>query len=183
MAYFAVIDTETNWDNRVMSVGTVIADTESFLPAAAKYHVLSPEYQVGGMFSSTLFPDMRLNPMIGSRAEVLEDVHGFLSSFGINCLFAYNAAFDRKHLPELADYCWYDIMRLAAYRQYNPYLPDTMEFCCSGRLKRGYGVEPILRILSGDLCYHETHNALYDAMDELKIMQLLQCGIDAYVPL
>ena len=27
MDYFAVIDTETNWNNEVMSIGVVIADT------------------------------------------------------------------------------------------------------------------------------------------------------------
>ena len=30
MGYFAVIDTETNWEDRVMSIGTVIADTDTF---------------------------------------------------------------------------------------------------------------------------------------------------------
>ena len=28
MAYFAVIDTETNWIDQVMSIGTVIADSD-----------------------------------------------------------------------------------------------------------------------------------------------------------
>ena len=30
MGAFAVIDTETNWHDRVMSIGTVVADSDSF---------------------------------------------------------------------------------------------------------------------------------------------------------
>ena len=47
-------------------------------------------------------------------------------------------------------------------------------------MKRGYGVQPILRMLSGDDQYEETHNAYFDAMDELRFVQLLGHGIDAY---
>lgn len=44
MPYFAVIDTETNWVDQVLSIGTVIADTDTFRPVAAKYHIL-PAYK------------------------------------------------------------------------------------------------------------------------------------------
>ena len=57
MEAFAVIDTETNWSDQVMSIGTIIADAETFRLIDAKYHVLTPEYLVGGMFSDTLFID------------------------------------------------------------------------------------------------------------------------------
>ena len=36
MGRFAVIDTETNWADQVMSIGTIIADTDSFTPIKAK---------------------------------------------------------------------------------------------------------------------------------------------------
>ena len=49
MGYFAVIDTETNWADQVMSIGTVIADAETFEPIEAKYHILPLECQIGGM--------------------------------------------------------------------------------------------------------------------------------------
>ena len=64
-------------------------------------------------------------------------------------------------------------MRLAAYKQYNHTIPRNAECCKTGKLKRNYGVEPILRNLSGEKRYVETHNALLDAVDELKIMKLL----------
>ena len=49
MGKFAVIDTETNWADQVMSIGTVIADEATFAPVAVKYHILPIECEIGGM--------------------------------------------------------------------------------------------------------------------------------------
>jgi hypothetical protein len=64
-------------------------------------------------------------------------------------------------------------MKLAAYRQHNPKIPNCAECYGTGRLKRGYGVESVYRMLSEDRTYCERHNALTDAIDELEIMRLL----------
>jgi hypothetical protein len=85
-----------------------------------------------------------------------------------------------KHLPEYSVYEWYDIMRLAAYRQYNRAIPDSADCCKTGKLKRGYGIENILRMLSENEGYNETHNAFLDAQDELRIMKLLGYEIGEY---
>ena len=183
MGKFAVIDSETNWNDRVMSIGTLIADADSFTLIDAKYHVLTPEYLVGGMFENTLFADPRLHPVICTRREALTDLLNWFTAYGVDTIFAYNAGFDCNHLPELCRMHWYDIMRLAAYRQYNPRIPERAECFSTGRLKRGYGVEAMLRLLSGNRTYHETHNALYDAMDELQIMRLMGHKLSCYIPL
>lgn len=183
MGKFAVIDTETNWNDKVMSIGTVIADEDTFQLIDAKYHVLTPEYLAGGMYSGTLFADARLKPSLCSRKEALTDLMTWFADYDVHRIFAYNACFDRNHLPELRRFDWYDIMRLAAYRQYNRKIPATADCCSTGRLKRGFGVEPMLRLLSGESTYHETHNALYDAMDELEIMRLLGHPLEDYMPL
>ncbi len=47
-------------------------------------------------------------------------------------------------------------------------------------MKRGYGVENVLRMLCKNEGYRETHNALLDVLDELKIMQLLGYEIRGY---
>ena len=47
-------------------------------------------------------------------------------------------------------------------------------------MKHGYGVEDILKMLSKNRRYSETHNAVLDAEDELRIMQLLGHGINEY---
>lgn len=61
-------------------------------------------------------------------------------------------------------------MKIAAYKQHNKRLPKNAGFCKTGRLKKDYGAEPMLRLLSKNQGYTETHNARYDAMDELEIM-------------
>ncbi|MDO5400928.1 MAG: hypothetical protein Q4F17_08120 [Eubacteriales bacterium] len=183
MDFFAVIDTETNWENQVMSIGTVIADCGTFRPVDAAYHVLTPEYQVGGMYEGVLFPGAGLPPRLCTRGEAMEELLGWLGRYGVADMFAYNAAFDRNHLPELAGLCWYDIIRIAAYRQHNPKIPPTADCCATGRLRRSYGVQPMLRLLSGNRTYCETHNALLDAMGELEIMRLLARQPQSYIRL
>jgi len=183
MGYFAVIDTETNWADQVMTIGTVIADKENCQIASVKYHVLPQECEVGGMYEGALFLDIPFPPVLCSRREAMEDLKAWFSEYRIRDIFAYNASFDRNHLPELGAFHWFDIMRLAAYRQYNPCIPDCADCFSTGRLKRGYGVEPILRLLSGRHRYRETHNAVLDALDELSIMRLLNIPVSEYIPL
>lgn len=180
MGRFAVIDTETNWADQVMSIGTIIADEDSFEPIEAKYHILPMECQIGGMYYDTLFLETPVQPDLCTRLEAIDDLRAWFRQYDVRAIFAYNAYFDRNHLPELRDYDWHDIMRLAAYRQYNPKIPAAADCCATGRLKRGYGVEAMLRLLSGEHTYHETHNAFFDAQDELEIMRLLAHDLKAY---
>ena len=180
MGCFAVIDTETNWADQVMSIGVVVAHSVTMEPLEAKYYILPQEAEIGGMYYEALFLDTPVKPVYGTRQEVVRDLKAWVKDFGIRDLFAYNASFDRNHLPELRNFIWHDIMRLAAYRQTNPKIPAMAELCSTGRLKRGYGVEPMLRLLSGERGYHETHNALFDALDELKIMKLLAHPLEKY---
>ena len=70
-------------------------------------------------------------------------------------------------------------MRLAAYKQFNSAIPADAECCKTGKLKRGYGVENILKML-GKENYMEIHNALTDAIDELEIVRLLGHPVDMY---
>lgn len=179
MDKFAVIDTETNWIGGVMSIGVVVADAESKKEIDSVYYILDPEYRVGGMYSNELQIGEK-KVYVTNRRQALKEIKEWLNNYGVRKLFAYNACFDKKHLPEYSGYEWYDIMRLAAYRQYNRDIPDFADCCKTGKLKRGYGVENILRMLSKNEGYNETHNALLDAQDELKIMELLGCEIGEY---
>lgn len=181
MGKFAVIDTETNWSDQVMSIGTVIADADTFEVCDTKYHILPIECQIGGMYENTLFIETPVRPILCTRAQAVHDLRTWFLQHDVHSIFAYNACFDRNHLPELQDFDWHDIMRLAAYRQSNPKIPAGADCCSTGRLKRGYGVEAMLRLLSGNRTYHESHNAFHDAIDELKIMRLL-CRTPATYP-
>ena len=179
MDKFAVIDIETNWDDEVMSIGVVVADAETKKEIDSVYYIIEPEYRVGGMYSNELQSDKKKTRVI-NRRQALKEIKEWLNIYGVRKLFAYNACFDKKHLPEYSGYEWYDIMRLAAYRQYNRAILDSADCCKTGKLKRGYGVENIFRMLSKNEEYNETHNALLEAQDELKIMELLGCEIGEY---
>lgn len=183
MGHFAVIDTETNWADAVMSIGTVIADQDTFQVLDTKYHILPQACEMGGMYYDALFLDTPVTPVLCTREEAAGELLQWFEKWGVTSIFAYNAAFDRNHMPEFSELSWYDIMRLAAYRQHNPKIPATAPLCSTGRLKRGYGVEAMLRLLSGNCAYRETHNALWDALDELEIMRLLGHKVEDYLPL
>lgn len=179
MDKFAVIDTETNWNDEVMSIGVVVADAETKEKIDSVYYIIDPEYRVGGMYASELQLDDK-NVCVTNRKQALKKIKAWLDTYGVQKLFAYNASFDKNHLPEYAEYKWYDIMRLAAYRQYNLAIPGSADFYKTGRLKRGYGVEDVLKMLRKNQKYSETHNAVLDAQDELEIMQLLGHELKVY---
>ena len=124
MGKFAVIDTETNWADQVMSIGTVIADADTFELITAKYHILPIECEIGGMYYDTLFIETPAKPILCTRAEAIADLRAWFGQHEVRSIFAYNACFDRNHLPEMRDFDWHDIMRLAAYRQHNPKNPS-----------------------------------------------------------
>lgn len=178
--FFAVLDTETNWSDQVMSIGIVIADADTFEAVTYKYYILAPEYKSGGMYSGVLKIRNQKIDMIDSRKNVTADIIHIFKQYGVRAIFAYNALFDCNHLSELKKFQWFDIMKIAAYRQFNSSISESSECYSTGRLKRNYGVEPIMRLLSGSRNYHEKHNALCDAIDELKIMKILGHGLEVY---
>ncbi len=181
MDYFAVIDTETNWNNEVMSIGAVIAEKDTFKKVDDLYFIFVPEYKVGGMFSAVL-PVKGRTPkdVLFTREKAMEKFKVVFEKYGVKDLYAYNGSFDKNLLKELASYRWFDIMRIAAYRQYNDKIPASAECCKTGKMKRNYGVEPMMQLLSGNGRYTEVHNALHDAADELVIMRLLGKTLEEY---
>jgi len=174
---FAVIDTETNWENDVMAVGIVIAEDGIFEPLDYKYVIVDEAAKVGGMFSYALIVNDQ-KPEILKKPQAIKAIIDYLDSNDVKSIFAYNAIFDFRCLPELCKFSWHDILRLAAYKQHNPAIPAAS--CCrTGRLKSGYKVEDILRMF-GERDYRELHNALTDAADELRIMRYLKHPINKY---
>lgn len=177
---FAVIDTETTWSDVVMSIGIVIADCLTFKPVTCKYYIISPEYLRPAMYRDVLFVESVKVDLKSTRQNVLDNLVAILKKYNVNSIFAYNAYFDYNHLPELQNYLWFDIMKIAAYKQYNDKISANADCWGTGKLKRKCGVEPIMQMLSGNLRYREIHNALCDALDELKIMELLGHSYETY---
>ncbi len=175
----AVIDTETNWKDQVMSIGIALADAVSFSCLDKRYYIIDPEVRVGGFYSGVL-KKSEVRATTCQRDDALYEIDKYLKGKGVKKIFAYNGKFDLGHLPELGSFEWYDIMRLAAYRQFNAAIPDDFPCCKTGRLKTNYGVEPIMQMLTGNRYYHEVHNAVEDAVDELKIVELLGKAVEEY---
>ncbi len=180
MSVFAVIDTETTWGDDVMSIGIVTADTKDLRLLDRRYYILTPFKNYGGMYTYALYAENIRPDLEAGREVIMPELINFLRRNKITSIFAYNALFDYGHLPELNFLDWFDIMKIAAYRQYNTKIPEDADCYKTGRLKRGYGVESIYRMLSGDKSYQELHNALTDAKDELKIMKLLRLEFETY---
>ena len=176
---FAIIDTETNFNDEVMSIGVVISNSKNFNVIEKKYYIISPECTIEGKYSDKLvFKEIMSENY--SRKNAVDDVLNLFKKYDISCIFAYNAHFDFSHLPELSEFNWYDIMKVAMNKKFNSKIQSNMEISSNGNLKRNYGEEEIMKLLSGDKEYKETHNALCDAIDELKIMKLLNHGLEAY---
>ncbi len=178
--YFAVIDIETNTIKQPIAIGVVIAESDTFREVESKYYIIEPQCYKPSMYYDSLVCDEYRLTQRCTGSEAISDLLQLLNKYEVKSLMAYNAAFDQSFLPELGLYYWYDIMKIAAYRQYNKTILETDECCSTGRLKTNYKVENILRRLTGNDEYQETHNALYDARDELKILQLLGCPFDTY---
>ncbi len=176
----AVIDTETNFFDEVISIGIVIADSATYLPIDKLYLILDPEYKKPAMFSFVLTHERAVVDAVLSRKAAIAKIIDFLNNYEVSSLFAYNAGFDKGHLPELQQFNWFDILRIAAYRQFNPKIPCHCECYKTGRMKCGYSAENIYQMLSGNRQYCEVHNALTDAEDELEIMRLLGHDFETY---
>lgn len=173
--FFSVIDVETNFDNEIISLGIVISEWDNFSIIENHYFIFSPECQKTSLYFGQLFQtrDKNINLTKGIRSANISELINLLKKYNIKNIFAYNANFDMRCLPELNEYKWFDIMKIAAYKQHNDYLPDTLEYCKTGRLKSNYSFEALYKLISNNPYYVESHNALDDATDELSFMRIL----------
>lgn len=96
MAHFAVIDTETNWEDKVMSIGTVIADADTFKPVCAKYHILPVFCEIGGMYYDALFLKTPVKPMLCTRQEAMGDLLHWLADYNVTTMYAFKRQFRPK---------------------------------------------------------------------------------------
>ncbi|MBO4680042.1 MAG: helix-turn-helix domain-containing protein, partial [Lachnospiraceae bacterium] len=176
----AVIDTEINRRDEVMSIGIVIGDATTFEPLEEKYFIIEPEHAYGGDNSKFLRINEYVNVDNYSRKNAINTIKNLLKADNIRSIFAYNATSEYECLAELSSYNWYDIMQVAAFRQYNHAITDDDECHESGRLKRDFDVASMINRLSGDNTCTAARNAVYDARDELKVMKLLKRPIGDY---
>ncbi len=178
--WIAVIDTEINRKDEVMSVGVVIADAATFDKKEEKYYIIEPEHTVGGEHSKSLRINELVNVSTHSRKKAMSEITALLKRYEVRSIFAYHASSEFERLAELSSFDWYDIMQVAAYKQHNPAITEDSECHESGRLLKDFGVAAMVRRLAKDENHKATNNALYDARDELKILKLLNRPIKDY---
>ncbi len=178
MSLFAVIDTETTWSGRLMTAGILIAESDTFKVIDHRYFVIKEALVEGGMYDYVIHVKGLEEKKVSDK-NIGNEIYDYLKGKNVASIYAYNANFDKNCLPYLSMFKWHDIMRLAAYKQYNSAIPETAPCCKTGRLKSGYGVENIMKMF-GKNNYFESHNALIDARDELEIMKLLGHALEVY---
>ncbi|MHA0261381.1 hypothetical protein [Mesomycoplasma ovipneumoniae] len=184
--YIAVIDVETNYDSEIFSVGVVIADSANFQWFDKKYWVIKNNWKVGGMYIHQTFLPLPLKfreeiNVVQTRKEMITQLIHFLKSYKVKNWFSYTK-YDFKHLPELhKSFKHNDISIFTKSKQFNKHIPLSAELTKNGDLKRGWNAQDIYRMLTKDRRYIETHNALLDAMDELRIMELLDLDIETFL--
>ncbi|MDW2891377.1 AAA family ATPase [Mesomycoplasma ovipneumoniae] len=182
----AVIDVETNYDSEIFSVGVVIADSTNFKLIAKKYWIIENNLKVGGKYASNVwfplpFEFKEETIVVQTREKMIVHLINFLKYYEVKNWFSYTK-YDFWHLPELHESFEYnDISIVAKNKQFNKYIPLNAETTKNGDLKRGWKVENIYRMVTKNENYLETHNALLDAIDELRIMELLNLDIETFL--
>ncbi|EIN15368.1 Hypothetical protein, predicted transmembrane protein [Mycoplasmopsis agalactiae 14628] len=182
----AVIDVETNFSNEVVSIGVAIADKNSFSLIDQNYWLIGEREQYESMYKHVYhIPELKKygikDYVVNTYDEAIEKLIQFLNYYNIDDWFSYTK-FDYSKLPELHDlYNWFDISIPAKNINTNDFIPKDSPTFKNGALRANWGVEPIYRLLSGNSKYSEIHNALFDAIDELKIMQMLELTYEGFV--
>ncbi|WP_341491426.1 hypothetical protein [Mesomycoplasma ovipneumoniae] len=119
--------------------------------------------------------------VVKTRQEMIAQLIHFLKSYKVKNWFSYTK-FDFRHLPELhKSFEHNDISIFAKSKQFNKHIPLNAVTTKKGDLKSGWNAQNIYRMLTKDQSYIETHNALLDAMDELRIMELLDLDIETFL--
>ena len=175
---YLVVDTETTWKRKLMTAGALVFN-ENFEVVDNFYEMSVGAYRQGGYYKDQVYNSL-LDPVQASTSEILDDILELYEKHNCKGIFAYNAQFDKGLLTTLPSDEWYDIMKIAAYKQNNPFLTDEFEYCATGRLKKNYNVEFMYKLLSGKESYKEIHNAYQDAVDELELMRMLKIPIEKY---
>ncbi|WP_341517521.1 hypothetical protein [Mesomycoplasma ovipneumoniae] len=201
----AVIDVETNYENEVFSVGVVIADSANFQWFDKEYWIIENNLKVGAMYARNIWAPLPLEfreeiNVVQTRQEMIAQLIHFLKFYEVKNWFSYTT-FDFRHLPELHKSFEHNDISIFAkskqfnkhiplnaektkkgdFKQFNKHIPLNVELTKNGDLKRGWNAENIYRMLTKDQSYVETHNALLDAMDELRIMELLGLDIETFL--
>ena len=147
-----------------MSIGIVIGDVTTYQQVDQYYGIVADEAKKPaweparqGLRALGIRIDKEAD-----RAQVLAGAKELMDKYHVNMIAAFNAKFDKDHLPEFQeDYTWIDIMLPCAYRQYNPYLPAYINTYKTGKVFSGY------KVVSKTLNYSQFRKKIVPHMKEV----------------
>ncbi len=174
----AIISVKTNSMGHAIAIGVAVIDANQWQLQQAQYYIISDEllcyYTYDNIYLSHVYKSY-----FGKLGDVENHIRKTLTKYQITNIYAYNAQFVCKTCPGLHMYYWYDIMKIAAYKQYNSYLPSNIDYLDNGRIKYKYNIPHIMEYLNISYFRYVDH-ALYDVLDELRIMKTLNININTY---
>ena len=96
-----VIDTETTWENNLMTVGAVAANS-NFEILDMFYGGIDSALKRGGKYSY-IVKEKKLEMDRTTEDKLLTSLYEFYKKNNCEKIFAYNATFDKRLLPSLPD--------------------------------------------------------------------------------
>lgn len=175
--FFAIIDTKTNYYGNAISIGVVVVNSHFEIQQAQYY--LIPEELIHDHNHKDDFDIIHVyKTYFGRLFDCENHIRTLMNQYNITNIYAYNAFYVKKSLPEMNNYNWFDIAKVATYKQYNHELPLDADYDENGQLLR-YAMKNVIELMMKTY-YKCVNHALYNALDELKIMKLIGLPIEKY---
>lgn len=175
----AIIDAKLNFIDEIISIGIAIVDAKTFEIKTAEYFLVPEELIIDGFNNGNITIAHTYQTYFGAHKDIENHIRKLLNQYNITNIYTFNGKFIYSKLTGLQKYHWYDIMKVAAYKQYNYKLPDNLMFNDQGRLLYKCNIKDLMEILTKTYFYYTNH-ALYDVLDETKMMKLLDLNINVY---
>ena len=175
----AILDAKTNFIDNIISIGVSIVNAKTFEVKTAEYFLIPEELIVDGLNNNNVNIHHIYKTYFGAQKDVENHIRKLLNQYGITNIYTFNGKFIYKQLTGLQNYHWYDIIKVAAHKQYNYKLPDNLMFNDQGRLLYKCNIKDLMEILTKTYFYYTNH-ALYDTLDIARIMKIVDLNINVY---
>ena len=175
----AIIDAKLNFIDEIISIGIAIVDAKTFKVKTAEYFLVPEELIIDGFNNDNITIAHTYQTYFGAHKDIENHIRKLLNQYNITNIYTFNGKFIYRKLAGLQKYHWYDIIKVAAYKQYNYKLPDNLMFNDQGRLLYKCNIKDLMEILTKTYFYYTNH-ALYDTLDIARMMSLIDLPIEQY---
>ena len=177
LEYVAIIDTKTNYLGNAISIGVAIVNAQFEIQQAQYY--LIPEELMNEHASKDDYDIVHVyKTYYGRLFDCQNHIRTILNQYNITNIYAYNAFYVKQTLPEMNNYNWFDVARIATYKQYNHKIPINTKCDENGQLLR-YTLSNVMELMTNGY-YRYVNHALYNALDIIQLMKYIGLSIDKY---